>query len=146
MTTKQYLNQANALERRIQLLKIEIEKMRELSTSVSVKMDGERVQTSGDKDTMANAVATILEKEDVLAATIVLYEDSKDIIRRQIEGMENHMHSDVLYGRYIVGMTFYQIGLIIGKQHSQTFKIYSKAIDEFEKKYGHLYKKFPKVD
>lgn len=139
MNTKKYLGQVTAFERKIRLLQMEIEKMRMLAESISVNIDSERVQTSGDKDSMANAVVAILQKEDALATTIVLYTDSKNIISRQIEGMENKMYSDVLYGRYVVGMDFYQIGLVIGKKKRWTFKIYSDALEDFEQQYGHLY-------
>lgn len=139
MNTKKYLGQVTAFERKIQMLQKEIEKMRLLAESISVNIDSERVQTSGDKDSMANAVVAILQKEDALATTIVLYTDSKNIISRQIEGMDNKMYSDVLYGRYVVGMDFYQIGLVIGKKKRWTFKIYSDALEDFEQQYGHLY-------
>ena len=139
MNTKKYLGQVTAFERKIRLLQMEIEKMRMLAESISVNIDSERVQTSGDKDSMANAVVAILQKEDALATTIVLYTDSKNIISRQIEGMDNKMYSDVLYGRYVVGMDFYQIGLVIGKKKRWTFKIYSDALEDFEQQYGHLY-------
>lgn len=139
MNTKKYLGQVTAFERKIRLLQMEIEKMRMLAESISVNIDSERVQTSGDKDSMANAVVAILQKEDALATTIVLYTDSKNIISRQIEGMDNKMYSDVLYGRYVVGMDFYQIGLVIGKKKRWTFKIYSDALEDFERQYGHLY-------
>lgn len=140
MTTKQYLNQANSLNRRIKMLQTEIDKLRELSTSVSANVAKERVQSSGSKDALANAVATILEKEDTLAATIMLYTDSKDILRRQIEDLGQNVYTDVLYGRYVVGMTFFQISLVIGKQERQVFNIHSEALEKFEKKHGHLYK------
>lgn len=140
MTTKQYLNQANSLNRRIKLLQAEIEKLREMSTSISVNLNSDKVQTSSEHDKLANAVAQILEKEESLAATIVLYNDSKEIIKRQIEGLDSTAHIDVLYGRHIVGLSFFNISIMVGKKERQTFNIYNDAMKAFEEKYGHLYK------
>lgn len=98
------------------------------------------MQASVSQDTMANAVIQIVEKENVLAATIVLYLDSKDILQKQIEGMRNDLYSDVLYAKYVVGMSFNQISLILNRSRRQTINIVNSAIGEFEKQYGSEYK------
>ena len=41
--------------------------------------------------------------------------------------------------RYI-GLSFFQISIMVGRKERQTFNIYNDAMKAFEEKYGNLYK------
>ncbi len=140
MTTKEYLNQANYCERKIKLLKREIEKMRSLSVSLSVRYDNERVQSSGEHDKMASTVARIVDRENILADLINGYIEKKEILETQLSVMNNKFYADVLYGRCVAGLSFFDLSYQIGKKRRQTINIYNKALMAFESQFYDYYK------
>lgn len=139
LTVKEYLNQANNIERRIRILKREIEKMRELSTSVSVKCDGDRVQKSSAYDPLAVTVTNIIEREEMLSGLIKQYIEKKEILESQISMMNNRFYSDVLYGKYVAGLSFNDLSLQIGRDRRHTIRIHNKAISEFEEQFFEIF-------
>ena len=140
MNVKEYLNQANCLERRIKILKREIEKMRILSTSTSaVKYDGERVQSSGPSDPLAVTVTNIIEREEYLAELIKQYIEKKELLESQITMMDNEFFSDVLYGKYVAGLSFFDLAYQIGKERRQTIRIHNKAVTAFREQYKNFF-------
>ena len=61
MNTKQYLNQVRRSDRMINNKLSEIYQLKTLATSISVATDGDRVQSSGNKDRMGNTVARLVD-------------------------------------------------------------------------------------
>ena len=136
MNVKEYLNQANDLERKIKILKREIEKMRILASSPgAVKYDGERVQSSGPNDPLAVTVTNILEREEILSDLINQYLKKKEQLESQITMMDNDFYADVLYGKYVAGLSFFDLAYQIGKERRQTIRIHNKAVSAFKEQY-----------
>lgn len=142
MNVKEYLNQANDLERKIKILKREIEKMRILASSPrAVKYDGERVQSSGQYDPLAVTVTNIMEREEALSCLINQYLKKKELLESQITMMNNAFYADVLYGKYVAGLSFFDLAYQIGKERRQTIRIHNKAISEFKEQYKDYFEK-----
>lgn len=142
MTTKEYLSQVSSLERRIRTQKDEIDMLRELSVSVSIRYDGERVQTSGCHDSLASAVIHIQEEEDKLADMIKKYLEVKEIIKNQIFRMDNPLYSDLLFEKYVVGLSFIKMQETMNYSRRQLIRLHGVALLEFEKKYKYSFKEF----
>ena len=140
MTAKEYLNQANDIERKIKILSREIEKMRMLAVSTpAVRYDKERVQASGASDPMAVTVTNILEREDELVSLISQYVAKKKLLESQIAEMDNVFYADVLYGKYVAGLSFFELAHQIGKERRQTIRIHNKALALFREQYGNFF-------
>ena len=101
MTTKDYLNQISRLNRMINNKLSEISQLRELACSVSAIRNEEKVQTSPKADSIGTAISKIDEMERDIERTIDKYTKKKNLIISQIEGMDDELHYNVLFSRYI---------------------------------------------
>jgi len=138
MTTKQYLNQIKRFDILIENKASEIEQLRSMATSITVATDGDRVQTSGDKDRVGRAVAKILDKENELEDLIEQYYDQKELILSQIETLDTSLYQ-ILFYKYVNG---YTIEVMSGKMFysmNHIKRLTNKALDTFEEKYGETY-------
>lgn len=141
MDTKQYLNQISRLDRMIKNKLLEISQLRELLMSVSTITDEERVQVTPNFDKIGTSYAKIDEMERNLDSMIDEYVDKKNEIISQIDSMEDEIHYEILFGRYIEKKTFEKIAADINYSFRNTTRLHGKALQEFEKKYGYLYLK-----
>lgn len=139
MTTKEYLWQISDIERKIRIKKSEIENLRELSYSPSIKMDGERVQTSSDQDPLARTVIKILQEEERLQEMIDKYLEVRNKISSQIESLDNRMHADILYGVYVANISLRGLENIVNYSKRSLIRHHGYAMKEFERKFKDSY-------
>lgn len=139
METKQYLNQISRLERQIQNKLSEIYQLKTMACSVTVSNDGERVQTSGDKDRLGSTVAKIVDLEKETDNVVGCFVDKRKRIIEQIDGMENEDYYHVLSMRYVGRNTFEDIAKATNWSIRKVFSIHGKALQEFEQMYGKEY-------
>ena len=140
MDTKQYLNQISRLDRMIQNKLSEISQLRELAMSVSAVKNEERVQTTPNFDKIGTAYCKIEEMEEKLDKLIDEYVDKKNLIISQIDGIENETYYEILFARYIEKKTFEKIADEMTYSFRNVTRLHGRALQEFEKKYGNLYK------
>ena len=140
MDTKQYLQQISRLDRMIQNKLSEISQLRELAMSVSAVKNEERVQTTPNFDKIGTAYCKIEEMEEKLDKLIDEYVDKKNMIISQIDGIENETYYEILFARYIEKKTFEKIADEMTYSFRNVTRLHGRALQEFEKKYGNLYK------
>ena len=139
METKQYLMQISRLDRKINNKLSEIAQYRELAQSISAVENKERVQTSPDFDKIGGAISKLDEMERKLDEMIDDYVNKKSKIIEQIDKMDDEIHYQILFSRYIEKKTFEKISTEINYSFRNTTRLHGKALKEFEKIYGHLY-------
>ena len=139
MTTKDYLNQISRLNRMINNKLSEISQLRELACSVSAIRNEEKVQTSQKADSIGTAISKIDEMERDIERTIDKYTKKKNLIISQIEGMDDELHYNVLFSRYIEKKTFEVIATEMSYSFRNIIRIHGRALKEFERKYGDTY-------
>ena len=139
MTTKDYLNQISRLNRMINNKLSEISQLRELACSVSAIRNEEKVQTSQKADSIGTAISKIDEMERDIERTIDKYTKKKNLIIAQIEGMDDELHYNVLFSRYIEKKTFEVIATEMSYSFRNITRIHGRALKEFERKYGDTY-------
>ena len=137
--TKQYLSQISRLERQIQNKLSEIYQLKTMACSVTVSSDGERVQTSGDKDRLGNVVTKIVDLEKETDKLVDEFLSKRNHIIEQIDNMDNEDYYHVLSLRYAGKNTFEDIAKITYWSLRKVFMIHDKALAEFEKLYGSEY-------
>ena len=140
MDTKQYLQQISRLDRMIQNKLAEISQLRELAMSVSAVKNEERVQNTPNFDKIGTAYCKIEEMEEKLDKLIDEYVDKKNLIISQIDGIENETYYEILFARYIEKKTFEEIADEMTYSFRNVTRLHGRALQEFEKKYGNLYK------
>mgnify|MGYP000955381173 FL=1 len=139
MTTKEYLNQIERLDKMITNKLSEIYQLKIMACSITVSGDSERVQTSGNQDKLGSTIAKIVDLEretDELVDSLV---DKRKEILRQIDNMKNIDHYDVLHKHYVERRTFQDIADSENWSIRQVFNIHGRALQEFEKMYGDTY-------
>lgn len=140
MDTRAYLGQIRRLDTMIKNKFSEIYALKAMACSVTAPLDGDRVQTSSDKDKMGSAVAKIVDLEGETKAIIDDYISKRQGIIRQIDSMRNTDYYTVLYSRYVSYKPFEEIADDIGRTKRQAQRIHDNAILEFERQYGDEYK------
>ena len=139
MTTKEYLNQIERLDKMITNKLSEIYQLKIMSCRITVSGDSERVQTSGNHDKLGSTISKIVDLEretDELVDSLV---DKRKEILRQIDNMKNIDHYDVLHKHYVERRTFQDIADSENWSIRQVFNIHGRALQEFEKMYGDTY-------
>lgn len=140
MDTKTYLQQISRLDRMINNKLSEISQLRELAMSVSAVKNEERVQNTPNFDKIGTAYCKIEEMEEKLDKLIDEYVDKKNLIISQIDGIENETYYEILFARYIEKKTFEKIADEMTYSFRNVTRLHGRALQEFEKKYGNLYK------
>lgn len=137
MTTREYLSQIRRYDKKISNKREEILNLRSMVYGTSAPMGGDRVQKSGDKDKLGSFMSEIVDMEQELKKMI----SKRCSIVREIENLENVDEYDVLAKKYILQKNVKEIASETGKTPRQIFSVISRAIDNFEKKYGYKYLK-----
>lgn len=80
---------------------IERQQMKELALGITANMDGERVQSSGSKSKMANAVERCVDMEAEIDSLIDKLIDAKKEVIQVIEQLDNPTEYNLLHMKYI---------------------------------------------
>ena len=140
MTTKEYLEQINRLNKMINNKLSEVSQLRELAASLGGFCSGERVQTTPVTDKIGTKYAQIDELERKIDSMIDALFDKKNKIVNQIDSMEDERVYDILFARYIQNKKFEEIAVEMGYSYRQAIRLHGTALNQFEKKYGNEYK------
>ena len=133
MTAKEYLGQLLRYEKMINNKLSELYQLKAMSSSISVAMDSERVQTSVRNDKIPNAIVRIEEKQAEINSIVEDYVNAKDKIIRDIEKLTDSNQYDVLFKRYVEHKTFEVIATDLNYSWRQIIRIHGEALREFEK-------------
>lgn len=129
MTAKEYLHQAYRLDHKINSDIEELQRLREMSFSISSPQLGDRVQTSRNTEApFVKCVFKIREMEEKIDAEIDLFVDLKKEIRSVIEKVEDTDEQMVLRYRYIHNMTWEQIGDELNADKVTVWRWHQKAL------------------
>lgn len=139
MTTKSYLGQIERLEKMIQNKLSEVYQLKTMACSVTVSNEGERVQTSTNKDKLCVAVSKIVDLERETEELIEKFSKKRKEIINQIDNLENIDYYHILSMRYVSRYTFEEIARKTNWSIRKVFSLHGKALQEFEELYGNLY-------
>ena len=101
MEVKSFLKQPEILDLRIKNKLIEIQQWKDIATGITANMDGERVQSSGAKSKMADAVIKCVDMEAEIDHLIDELIDRKKEVIQVIEQLDSATEYNVLHMRYI---------------------------------------------
>lgn len=104
---KDYLRQVELLDARIRNKLIEQEQWKEMALGITASLGGERVQTSGSKQKMANAINKCVDMEAEIDELIDELIDTKKKVIETIENLNSPTEYKILHMRYIqfIGLT-----------------------------------------
>lgn len=101
----------------------------DLSLRITGQMLGDRVQTSGSKDTMAKARDACKEKEQEILSQVLILRDRQTEVTGVLDQLTNPTEYKLLHLRYIQG-----------KQPKEVANIFKSSVDWFSTTQGRAFK------
>ena len=131
MTTKEYLHQAYRLDQQINSDLEEAKNLREMAGSVSaVRYDTDRVQSTPPSDApFVKALDKLWDLEQKVSAELNRLSDLKKQIREVIEAVPDTDERLVLKYRYVLGMTWEQIGNELHADRTTVYRWHGSALN-----------------
>ena len=124
---QEYLEQVDKLNAMIENKMAEVKQWRCVALGITSNSEGERVQSSGSKQKMADALDRVIDLQAEINALIDRLIDLKQEIILTIEQL-NATEYDVLHKRYIQDMTFDEIGVAKRKSKSWATTVHGRAL------------------
>lgn len=127
MDAKKYLQQVSKLNKLIENKMIELAQWKSMATSTGTFSDGERVQSSGSQQKMAEAVGRYVDIERELDACIDRYIDKKNEVILMIEQLPP-VEYDVLHKIYIQDKQLAEVADIYDRAYSWATTVHGRAL------------------
>ena len=112
-----FLEQVERLDTIIANKLIEKQQWKDIALGITANMDGERVQSSGSKDKMGNAVVKCVDIEAEIDRLIDNLIETKKSVLRVIEQLYSPTEYNVLHMRYIQYKSLQEIADDYGKDY-----------------------------
>ena len=128
MEAKEYLRQAEKLDLRIKNKLIEQQQWKDIALGITANMDGERVQSSGAKSKMADAVGRCVDMEAEIDSLVDILVDTKRDVIQTIEKLDSATEYNVLHMRYIQYMDLQEIADHYGKEYGWATTTHGRAL------------------
>ena len=112
-----YLEQVEKLDSIIKNKLIEKQQWKDIALGITANMDGERVQSSGGKDKMGEAVIKCIDIEAEIDRLIDKLIDTKKDVIQTIEELYSPTEYNVLHLRYIQYKTLQEIADQYGRDY-----------------------------
>ena len=126
-----YLERVEKLNAMIENKMAELEQWRGIALGITPQTAGDRVQSSGSQQKMADAIDRMVDLQAEINEMIDKLIDIKQEIISTIEKL-NATEYDVLHKRYIQGMTFDEIGLAKKKSKSWATTVHGRALQNLK--------------
>jgi RNase H-fold protein (predicted Holliday junction resolvase) len=140
LKAQEFLRQVRKLDLQITNKLIEQQQWKDIALGITANMDGERVQSSGAKSKMANAVEKCVDMEAEIDSLVDKLIDTKKEVIQAIEQLDSPTEYDVLHRRYIQFLSLQDIADHYRKDygwatttHGRALKSLQEILDEREK-------------
>ena len=133
MDVKDFLRQPEKLDVRIKNKLIEQQQWRDLALGITANMDGERVQSSGTKTKMADAIDKCIDMETEIDRLIDELIDTKKKVIEAIEKLDSPVEYDVLHRRYIQYQSLQDVAAHYGYDYGWATTTHGRALRSLQK-------------
>jgi RNase H-fold protein (predicted Holliday junction resolvase) len=125
---KEFLKQPERLDLRIKNKLIEKQQWKEIALGITANMDGERVQSSGAKSKMADAVERCVDMEAEIDRLIDELIDTKTEVIQTIEKLDSATEYNFLHMRYIQFKSLQEIADHYGRDYGWATTVHGRAL------------------
>ena len=132
MKAKEYLSQIEKLDKLIENKLHEADKWRQIATGTTMQNDSEKVQSSGSKQKMEDAICRCINAENEVNDAIDKLVDLKQEIIHDIEQLSLHEY-DVLHKKYVQFKELYEIAVDIDKSYSWVKAVHGSGLANLQK-------------
>jgi len=127
MKAKAFLSQLDKLNKLIENKMIERQQWQSIARGTGQGANGERVQSSGNPQKMADAVARYVDIEAEIDAAINKYVDKRNHIISVIEQLPVTEY-DILHKVYVQGVPLDEVAVAFGKSYSWVTSKHGRAL------------------
>lgn len=128
MESKDFLKQVEKLDLRIKNKLIEKQQWKDIALGITANMDGERVQSSGAKDKLGDAVTKCVDIEAEIDSLVDELIDTKKKVIQTIERLDSATEYNVLHMRYIQYLSLQEIADHYGKDYGWATTTHGRAL------------------
>ncbi len=126
-----YLEQIEMLDAIIENKMIEKKQWEDIALGITANMEGERVQSSGTKSKMSNAIERCVDIEKEIDSLIDKLIDTKKEVTQTIENLQSPIQYKVLHMKYIQYKEypeFWDIADKFGRDYSWATTVHGRAL------------------
>lgn len=127
MNAKEFLRQIKKLDKLIENKLAEVQKWKEIASNTSTNMTGERVQASGNPQSIADAICRYIDLEREINKDIDNLIEIKKSVINVIEKL-NTTEYDVLHKVYVQGFTFDEVAIACKRSRSWATTVHGRAL------------------
>ena len=128
MEAKEYLNQVKKLDLQIRNKLIEKQQWKDIALGITANMDGERVQSSGTKSKMSDAIEKCVDCEGQVDSLIDKLIDIKKDVIQTIERLDSPTEYDILHKRYIQFLSLQEIADYYNRDYGWATTTHGRAL------------------
>lgn len=132
MKAQEFLRQVRKLDLQITNKLIEKQQWKDIALGITANMDGERVQSSGGKSKMANAVEKCVDMEAEIDSLVDKLIDIKKEVIQAIEQLDSPTEYDVLHRRYIQFLSLQDIADHYRKDYGWATTTHGRALKSLQ--------------
>ena len=132
MKAQEFLRQVRKLDLQITNKLIEKQQWKDIALGITANMDGERVQSSGGKSKMANAVEKCVDMEAEIDGLVDKLIDVKKEVIHAIEQLDSPTEYDVLHRRYIQFLSLQDIADHYRKDYGWATTTHGRALKSLQ--------------
>lgn len=131
MRAKDFLRQVYKLDRMVENKLAEKRQWQDIAAGATPQTTGERVQSSGNPQRMADAISRYIDIEQEIDECIDKLVDTKREVIGVIEQL-NATEYDVLHQLYIQGKTLQEVSDKMGRSYSNIATIHGRALQSVQ--------------
>lgn len=132
MEAKVYLGQLEKLEVMINNKLIEKEQWRDLALNIVSNLDGERVQSSGNKSRMATAIEKCILVEEEIDILVDRLIDMKREVIATIEKLDKAAEYRVIHAKYIQNKELEEIAEDMNTSYTNITTLHGRALKSLQ--------------
>lgn len=132
MNAKEYLNQIGKLDKLIENKMQELNHWKCMALGTAGNMGGERVQSSGNQQKMADAICKYIDIEKDLTDAINKLISTRQEVIDTIEQLPAGEY-DILHKRYVQGKDFFEISDMMDKSYSNVTTLHGRGLSRVQK-------------
>lgn len=132
MNAKDYLLQIQKLDKLIENKLQEVAHWKAVATGTTVCSEGDRVQSSGSKQKMADAICRYMQMEDEINAAIDRLVDTKQEIIETIEHLPIDEY-DLLHKIYVQKKEMYEAAMEMDRSYRWATSVHGRALANVQK-------------
>lgn len=130
MEAKEFLRQPEKLDILIHNKLIEKQQWKNIALGITANMEGERVQTSGSQQKMADAINKCIDIETEIDNLIDRLIEKKKAVVAVIEQLDSPFFYDLTHRKYIQYKTLEQIAEETGRSYDAIKTAHGRALEE----------------